>query len=565
MNELKTKKTSKDINSLKPKITEYFKYARDFKDWRAKRNKYLMSCLNKIACESGFNVDDMLNLSVKAITSYSNKTVHPVFALNFSEKISSGWVPYFSFAPEQRNGKGGDTYAAKNYSNVYDFVLRNGGFKKECMKGGLDMFVYGRMFLWQGWSVANDDNGLRADTLQFKNIKWEDVYWTEDENHWFIQSMKTKTELMDMFGIKIKELADVKYGTASSYDNKVDWDENKSEKKIELLVYYCPIKKVYVIMLGGEIFRSYTENRYPFIGKNGKPFCPITYIDNHALKVEGHPISDADLIVDIWINMSEMYTASMVRERRASRSRQIIGVAGDPNEARKSWMVGEAARLRGVDLPEFINTNGGSITSATLDTGNNLNNLQTMRSIFMEDIMMATGVNIMMLGRGADTAEQEKLKIRREMETIDKNITINIPNWVSIASKTAYMLKGVDAKLLYEHVEIVDAYSEKYDVQGEKKTIKEFLDGLEDFDFDIKPEINHHNQKRKATETSNKITAFQTLLNIPPNAPKGVRMMGLELAQSQYPNLDFTNEKDFEYAPPPELQAQPAAAQAPIV
>jgi hypothetical protein len=477
--------------------------------------------------------------------------VSPMMAAVIEKKSGSDWVPTIVFQPQQRLGPGVDTFLARNSNRVHDMILDDGKFFKEAQAASTDLFVAGRCFIQKGWKTKNNDGIELPSMIQFRQRDWTEVYWTKDKHHWFIATEYTHAELINDFGEGINSLK-IHEGqpfTVNDRDNSkcLNFDDAEDRaKKIVVLQYFNDTGKVFAISIGGskDLFSKQTGDNYSWTDEVDDGFIPIDYFDGHQVQDNGFPLSDIDYIVHIWRSYSIYFSAVIERAKKSARAREIIASSDDPTAARKMWMQSEADWADGFDIPHFTKLQGvgDTFSATTLDIGVDTGNPLALRDMFYDEVEMVTGVNLRALGRGAPTAEQERLRLQRELDTITELIKINQPQWEHFSLTNMQMLSGVDSDFLEEHVAIEDVVSDEGGLP-EEGTVRDIINDLEGFPFNVKVSVNHSNEKRRQISLLQKQEALSTLAPFFPGAP-GISEMAREVALEQFPNLKF-NEESF--------------------
>lgn len=529
---------------LKKEAVQYFGEAKDFRKNREHRVKHLVRSLNKISNDYENDTSDLFDQRITPRVN-SDKIVSPALRTVINKKVMSGWIPHATLEPQQRAGNNLDVYLAQNLGKVHEFVLNHSDFYKEARKGGYDMFVKGRMWLQKGYEGGEGEE--RVKRFKFKHIVWEKVYQTPDEEVTFIRDEVTKNQAVRMLGEDVKkfEVTDTKDFMGQDVEYKFgDNHEKKEQKRIELVTMYIPSRKIKAVFFGGKLYEYTSGDLYPCIDEYGEGRLPIDKFDAYVPDPDELPTGDADLIVDIWEKMSQMYNSAVYREIRSSRTKQIIS-SDDPEEARKEWMQSEINNMQhGMDVPQFLRTEVGSnLNATTLDTGNDINSYSALRQSMTFDIMMATGVNLEGLGNGAPTAEQEKIRVRRELEVIDENIEANVWNWTNSVKTNLLMLKDVDADFMDKHIDLVDEFSIKYETEGEKGIMREIVNGYDEFPFNIKININNTNQKKQAVERERLTDVAETIGSTFPGSGAHKKVIQ-RIVSITTPDLDLKDE-DF--------------------
>ena len=550
-------------------LQEDFKRA---KDQRREREKVIENNVEEI--KKLENNIDTSNVSGRLGINFPQKEyVSPLLILVLQEMVSSDWIPNINFEPEERFGEGADIFLARNSNNIHNFILDNGDFYKEALKGAVDLFSKGRMHLRKEFVTLIREDGKKRkfqmpSYLKWKHIPWERVYQVFDGGGIFIRNEHTREELLDTYGDDIRKKP-IRLGAPFEgvTNELVDFDKEKiseKENKIISYEYYNGKRKIHAVVIGGSAFvhKKEIEDKWPkaWIGKNNEGFNPIDSFDGGIIPFGNHPICSIDLIVKSWKSHSTMMNATISRAIRAANPPMVVGSKMNPKAAKRQWMQAEVDRIQtGVDIPMFMKTDGQSnaFSVDVMDVGVNNTNVQIWRDIFLDEIMIATGINLRALGQGAPTAEQERLRVKRELDTVTKIIRLNEPNWQRFALTNMYMLKNVESEFLEKFITIEDEISDETG-EGEEGIIRDIFENMgEEFEFNVRVSINNSNARRKDIEVLQKQESLQTLAQVFGPVP-AVTEMAKDIASDQFPNLSFTPEQ-FQQQPPPE-EAVPEGA-----
>ena len=153
--------------------------------------------------------------------------------------------------------------------------------------------------------------------------------------------------------------------------------------------------------------------------------------------------------------------------------------------------------------------------------------------------------------------------MRRELEVIDENIKINESDYEGLAVHSLQMLKNTDLDFHDEYISIDDEASDSVGVQGEG-TVREIVDAIDGFPFNVTVTVNQSNAKRKTLELAQKKTALSTIAPFAPGS-KGVAEMAFDIASSEFPGMKSTMEDFIGQVPQqgaaPQEGAQPELGQ----
>lgn len=484
--------------------------------------------------------------------------VSPIPATILETKCSSDWVPEITFEPEERYGRGSDIFLANNASRLFNYGAKVGRMNKECQKGAQDLFEKGRMIMSMGFQTKSveytdlDDGSAenrefqKATFIRFRNKRWEDVYWTKDEHSVFFVEDMSLAEAIDIFGDGVKNFR-ISEGDIfqKDYEYLDCFDEKDLRKTIQVVHYYNDTEKIYLCLIGGRenYYKKMTGSQYPFINEFGEGFIPVNFFDASSVKIDGHPISDLDKIFSICLNYDQIFQGVVHKAKKSSNSRDIIA-SSDPVQAKIDYLQAEADNMAGFDVPHFMKLEAGSeIFAKTLDTPFDLNSPLAIRESFIDEIMMATGVNLRLQGQGADTARQEELRMRKELETIDRNIKINESNWSEMVMNYFQMLRNAEADFYDEYIAIDDEISEMSDISADG-TVRDIIGQLNGFPFNVRVSINQSNSKRKVLEISQKENALNTIAPFAQGS-MAVSKMSYDIASDKFPSMKFTVEDFF--------------------
>jgi len=524
------------------------------KKHKAKREQSV--AVNIEALESIGKEYDELNYIASGKLQKSHRTkkfFSPILTTIIEKKCNSAWIPQIYFEPEQKFGDGSDVFLARNITRVHDFLLDKGKFYREARKCGRDVFTKGLGFLLKGWKTKKIDGGERPTILEFRNIKWENVFWTSDEKWWFIVENFTLEELIDVFGEEIKNEKICEGDMFANDTKEINFDSPDEAQKIQVVHAFCGEEKIYICSIGGgrKFYKKLIGENYPWTDFWNNGFVPIDKVQASPMNIGEHPICDVDKIISLWSNYSEIFNIIMERARKYVRAPQIVGIDGDPNEARKLWLKDLAQQRAGVDIPHFMKMDQNKIFTSTLDTPLDISTPLQLREFFLQDIMDSTGVNLRALSSEADTLGQDQLRVKREMATIEDFITLNESNFENMALNNVAMLSGSDAMFLDKYVGIEDEISDDDDTAGilDKKPIREIVDNIDDFAFNVKVSVNGSSSKRREVEMLMKNEAFRTLSSVGTGST-AIAKMAYEIAKDNFPNLKM-KEEDFLPEQPP--------------
>lgn len=491
----------------------------------------------------------------------SQRFYSPVLATTVEKKAASAWIPRITFEPEEATEVDGDLYRARNTQTIHDFMLRVGGFYEQKIALSYDLYTAGRCFLYKGWQTREEENELeRAEYMKFKALRWKNVYWTKDKHNYVVLSDYTPDELVYEFGEEVMKM-DIDFGKPfddeKRDDNKVDFNRNENQKKVGVVILFNDVQKTFTVIMGSnkQVFKNLSGAAYPWIGEKEKGFIPVDAFDASNVMTDGedHPLCDIDKIVDIWKSYSFTMNTTLRRIEQAARSRRIIGVDGNPEEERNKWIQSESDWAKGYDVPYFMKAEGAGASklfAQQMEFNPNLNSVIALREAFYDEIMIATGINYRALGQGAPTAEQERLRVQRELDVIDELIELNAPNWAKFARTNIQMLRNVDADFVEEHVMLEDEFSDDPDTFGAKAegVVSDVVNELDEFRFNVKVSINNSSSKRKSVDRFQKQEALNTLSGVFGVTP-GTSKIAKDFASDVYPNLIFADE-DFQQPVP---------------
>lgn len=543
--------------NLKGYIRRRFEDAKKIKDKRKSQLKAISDFLHRLTD----NVNTSYGMEYLERESKDRLYISPIATTIIEKKSSSDFFPEFNFDPEERMGAGSDIYLARNATRIFNFGLKVGKFRRACQDGAQDLFEKGRMVLQMGFKTSGEGYNGKAQFIKFRHKKWDSVFVTEDEKTVFIIEDSTYGEVLDTFGEAIKNFK-IREGSLYATDgNEIDQNDRESfSKTVQVAHVYDSAEGFYACQIGGEdnFFKLYRGKSNPYRDDYGNPFMPIVFIDASSVKRNGHPISDIDKILPICMNYDHIFQGIVRKAKRSANSRDYIA-STNPKKQRMEWLQSEADLNSGLDLPVFMSIQEGqSVFSKTLDTVTDYNSPLALRNAFIDEIMMTTGVNLRLLGGGADTARQEELRIRRELEVIDEMIKINEPNWEDLALNYMQMLRNVDAEFYDEYVAIEDEISERHGVPDEGK-IGDIIKNIKGFPFNVRVSVNQSNSKRKTLEVSQKESALGAIAPFAQGS-MAVARMAYSIAEDKFPGMKFT-EEDFL----PKPIENPAPMQAPEV
>ena len=535
-------------------IEKQFGFAKQFKREREIKVKWNIDHIQSIEDFYDIGGSKSGRLSARGKSSLFRS---PILTTTIEEKSASKWFPHIKFDPEQRMGDNADVYLARNLTNIHNFLLDKGGFYKVARDSGMDLFAKGRCFFYKTFGTriqkTKDGNITVPTHLKFRRKDWDNVFWTKDMNNIMFCDEYTIDELILEFGDSVKRL-DIKEGSPFKTGDKIDFEDSRDrQKKVQVLQFWNAVQKVYYVLIGGEktVFKKLTGDLYPWTrGPNKEGFIPVDYIDASPVKTkgdgEGHPISDIDKIVSIYLAHSTLINAGISSTIRASQPKEVIE-SNVPMEARNMWLQHEADKMEGYNVPYFMKTDGigNAMRMNVLQSVSTANESTAMIQHFFNEAMMATGVNYLALGQGAPTAEQERLRNKRELEIIDKMIITNEDNWSRFAKTNIAALSGVDIDFLSEYVAIEDEVSDNEEYGTSKDgTVRDIIDNLADVEFNVRVSINNENAKRVEMDSILKEEALTTWANIRPDSPI-VGKLASDLIQTRFPSIKFA-EEDFE-------------------
>ncbi len=547
-----------------------FELAKNHKKPRESKVEENMYYLKEINYLTG-RLDHFHNQSGKKSVNSRNEAFYSsVLVTTVEKKSASAWIPQITFEPEEMKGDGDDTYTARNVGRVHDFMLRTGKFYEQKPILSLDLFTAGRCFLYKGWQTKKDNNDFeKAQYMKFKALRWRKVFWTKDKHTYFACEEYSPNELIYEFGEEImgKNITDGNPFDSKNYSGE-PLDCNNKGQRIGVVMVFNDVQKIFAIIIGGNkfVFLKHTKDKYPWLNEKDEGFIPIDTFDDSDVMTCGndHPVSDLDKIINIWISYSITMNTSIQRLEQSARSRRIIGVEGNAEEERQKWVQSEVDFANGLDVPYFMKMNGtgaSRLFAQQLEFNPQLQSIMSFRDMFYDEIMIAIGINYRALGQGAPTAEQERLRAERELEVIEELIRINEPNWQKFANGNIQMLKNVDAEFVEEHVMIEDEFTDAPNSFGSKAEgkVKDIVDELEDFPFNVKVSINNSIGKRKSVERFQKQEALR-LLSETIGPTQATAKIAKDLASDLFPNLIFDDE-EFQSAPTPEQGLEAQAAQ----
>jgi hypothetical protein len=205
------------------------------------------------------------------------------------------------------------------------------------------------------------------------------------------------SELIDVFGEEVKSYK-VKEGDLYDTDGAdLDWSKEEDLRKtVQVAHMYSDTEKVYTCQIGGvdNFYKKMTGKRYPFLDEWDNGYIPVIFIDASPIKRDGHPICDLDKILPICVNYDQIFQAVIRKAKKSARSKDIIG-STNPKKQRLQYLQDEANESAGLDVPHFMKIEEGTqLFAKTLDTPFDLNSPLAIRDAFIDEIMMATGVNL---------------------------------------------------------------------------------------------------------------------------------------------------------------------------
>lgn len=486
----------------------------------------------------------------------NNQFYSPILSTTVAKRAASGWIPEITFEPEQKRGSNIDIFLAKNASAAHDLQLRLGGFHAQARKAVIDLFVGGRCFIGKGWTTtARPFSGMTFDSpthIKYQHYAWKDSYWTKDGHSFIYAREYTPDELISEVGLEVLGM-NIKTGSPfgdETSDQTINW-ERRNEEKVVIggIHFWNDTQKIYTLILGGgkKVVHKFIGEEYPWTDYKGVGFIPVDHIDAGVATDEtgDHPLSDIDKISDLWKTMSVVMNASISRVKKAAMAPQVFASDLDPEQARKMWRQNQANWMAGYDIPFFMKTNGvsGQMLSQNQNHGVDLNGPIALRDMIYEEMMIATGINYRAISQGAPTAEQEKIREQREVDSLNEVMEINEGNWQEFARTNIAMLQNTDSEFLEEHLDLEDEVSSEGDTFGQFKEgkVSDVLSQFEDFPFNVRVAVNNNNSKRKSIERFQKEQALNAIAPYFPGS-KGVAKMALELASQYFPNL---NQNDF--------------------
>jgi len=571
---LESEQDQGDEEKLKTMSKARYEEARKIKQKRVGQLSFIKRFLERLTdtvnTVSNYGVSGSLDK-----VGFDQKFISPIPTTIIEKKCSSDWVPDLTFEPEERFGEGADVYLARNSNRVMSFGLKVGKFRKACQDGSQDLFEKGRMPLQMGFmtrtdtSESEDDDDetkenreyQKATFIRIRSKKWESVYWTKDEHTIFVIEEFSLAECIEIFGDEVKNFKLKDGDLYNTLGDELDYNKEEDLRKtVQVAHMYCDTEKVYTCQIGGadNFYKKMTGKRYPFTDEWGDGYIPIEFIDASSIKRDGHPISDLDKILPICVNYDQLFQAVIRKAKKSSRSKDIIG-STNPKNQRLEYLQDEANDAAGLDVPHFMKVEEGTqLFAKTLDTPFDLNSPLAIRDAFIDEIMMTTGVNLRLLGGGAETARQEELRIRRELEVIDEMIKVNEPRWESFALKYMQMLKNVEADFYDEYIAIEDELSEKNGIPVDG-TVRDIISNLDGFPFNVKVSVNQSNSKRKALEISQKEAALNTIAPFAQGSI-AVARMAYSIAEDKFQGMKFSEE---DFLPQVQPQPSPAGGQAP--
>jgi len=493
--------------------------------------------------------------------------VSPIPTAIMEKKCSSDFVPDLTLDPEERSGKGSDIYLARNSARVLNFGFKIGKLRREAQKGAQDLWEKGRMVLSMGFltrkeSVDSDDEQDNAEEreyqkatfIRFRQKPWETVFWTQDEHSVLFVEELTLGECIDLLGDGIKKFKIKEGNLFDSGDNDLNCDlADDLAKKIQLVHFYNDTEKIYTCQVGGQenFYKKMTGDKYPFTDEWGDGYIPVTFIDASAIKRDGHPICDLDKIFSICMNYDAIFQGIVRKVKKASNSRDIIG-SGNPAQAKLAYLKGEADKSAGLDVPHFMKVEAGSsLFAKTLESPFDLNSPLALINNFLDEITMATGINLRLQSGGAETARQEELRMRRELEVIDEQIKVNESSWEQLVLNYFQMLKNVEADFYDEYVAIEDEVSDRTGI-ADDGSVRDIIENLAGFPFNVVISVNQSNSKRRALEIAQQENALGIIAQYAQGSP-AVARMAYAIAVDKFPSLQFTEE---DFIPQAEPQGQ---------
>lgn len=485
----------------------------------------------------------------------------PILASLIERLVGTDYSPTIKFEPRQPD----DIFIARNGTRVLEAMQDMGDYHKAYQDAGVDLFIAGEAFVLKGYKTITK-NGERVPSLiKWEHIPWEYVYYTKDKKNWFILDPDyTPSRLIDEFGedivnynISIGNPFENPYNTADQ--TAIDW-ANK-EQRIGVMRFYNGTRKQYGVIIGGGalIYQKHTGDDFPvaWIDQWDEGFVPIEHICASAVKVDDvHPLSTVDRTIDIWRSYSAMMAATIARAKKAANPREIIGSI-DPAESLRVWQQGEIDRMQGVDIPHFEKVDveaGSGLVVKTLDVGANNGNVMTWRDAFLEEIMMSETVNLRSAYAGERTLGQDQLRREAEISRINDMIKVNRHEYKTQAEKTMMMLVGVESEFLNTYVGIEDEISAKYGGALADGTVKDVLEDIKEFPFNVVVSINNDNQARKEIQILQLTNSLQTLAQVAPGS-KGLTELAYELAKLQNPSLKAGVDDFMPQQPEPQPQA----------
>lgn len=537
-------------------LKDEFSMAKRAKQGRAAKRKGNKNELEKIGKTREFEKIRDSSLAYKREGDF----ISPILSVVYERKVASGWIPKINFVPEQRMGNGADIYQARNATNAHDFMLDNGNFLREMIKGGRDYFG-GQMFLQKGYQTRMIKSGNssfeKATKVVFKHIDWfkcfpvpyGDGFFIFDENY-------TADRLVQDYGQGAMKWP-IKYGNPNfskedvSYTrDNVDFSKRTERKNsFGVVFYYNGVRKQFCMVIGSgnyipDEMRLFGD-KYPkaWIDQFDQGFVPVDNFDASSVLIDDfHPIGVEDRIVELWQHYNMIMNSSTLKMKRSAADAGLIG-SYNPAQLMKEWERIEADRIRtGLAIPRIVKLDSNERLQATkLNEEPNVGNVSTWRDIFYEEIMISEGVNLRALTNEAQTLGQDELRTKRELGIIKDSIRINEPNWSRFAINNVLMLQGVESEFLDQYISIEDEFTDDPETLGSTVpgTIRDIIGIKKDFPFNVQVSINGSIEKQKNLDLAQKQRSFQIISAVAPGS-KAMRELGADIANLEDPSRHIT-------------------------
>ena len=465
-------------------------------------------------------------------------------AWNFLQGIKLA-PDYVDFSPDITMQPDKGVQQARSITQIVDLARRKGDYEKAMTEAQRDL-IRGECYIYRDYSPTDDGADKQ---LEYKNIPWNNVRQQYDDTDLMIISDMTADEYAMIYGKEA--LKKVTYGSvidAEQLKGKIDTSTTqqylqRTQNLIQVVVYFDPAQKVFCEIHGGNAFlyKKLEGKDYPFVDSSGDAFVPVYRRIFYAPTQGYHGWGPLDLLLPVTRLATTIVNATANRSVLAADPLTVLA-SNDPEEAKRQWYQHKNNRSLGEGRPFFVSDNntGTKITPQVTDIGVDNSNFQIWSDYLLNEATIRTGIDFRSMTDYAPTAEQQRLR-KQEQDRVNTSVLfLNRDTDKAMAREDIYLLQTRTSEF-HKLTVYLDRTPESFTELGEEEiaalrdlkgnlpkketTIAEFIDTLEDVEFNISPRLDGVLDDQSFTEI---MATKDDIMLLPPGS------MGQSKAITQY-------------------------------